>query len=680
MEKRRYSMKKVMKWLCIIVGGLLVLVIAALLIVPRFVDIQKYKPEIEKRVTEATGRPFTLGGDISLSLFPWVGVSLSDLHLGNPPDFKEKDFLSVKSFEVRVKLLPLLLKDIQVKRFVLEGPRIVLERNKKGRGNWEGIGKPSVDIPAEPSKKKEKPPEAGPGEGLPIKALAVGEFAITGGDILWIDQVKGERKEISDVSLRLEKVSLDHPIPLAFSAKVDGLPLSLDGKVGPIGKDPGKGTVPLELSLKAMKQLDINLKGKITDPATLMQFDMALQISPFSPRKLIAALGQALPVKTSDPKVLNRLSLNAKVKGSPQTVSISDGTLDLDESKVIFSLKAMDFSRPDLSFDLKLDQIDMDRYLPPASEKSSEEKKTKAPASKGKVLDYIPLRRLVLDGSIRVEKLKAHGAKLQDIYLKLNGKNGRFHLNPLSLKLYEGGITAKGDLDVGQDTPKINMELQATGIQVQPLLKDFLQKDFLAGTIKADAAVRMAGSEVEGIKRTLNGKGNLLFNDGAILGIDLAGMVRNVTATFGLAEKTTEKPRTDFSELRAPFTITNGVLDTRETSLVSPLLRVLVTGKADLVRETLDFRVQPKFVGTLKGQGDTKKRTGIMVPVLVTGSFTAPKFRPDLRGMLKQGLEGGFPEPSELKKLLPGQTEGKEGIKGLEEKAKGLLKSLPLGQ
>jgi len=673
-------MKKVIKWLCIIVSGLLVLVIAALLIVPRFVDFQKYKPEIEKRVTEATGRPFTLGGDISFSLFPWAGVSLSDLHLGNPSDFKEKDFLSVKSFEVRVKLLPLLLRDIQVKRFLLEGPRIVLERNKKGRGNWEGIGKPSGDTLAKPSKKIEKPAEAEPGAGLPIKALAVGEFAITKGTILWIDQVTGERKEISDVSLRLEEVSLDHPISLAFSAKVGGLPLSLDGKVGPIGKDPGKGTVPLDLSLKALKQLDMNLKGKITDPATLMQFDVALQISPFSPRKLIAALGQALPVKTSDPAVLNRLSLNARVKGDPKTVSISDGTLDFDESKVNFSVKAMDFSKPDLSFELKLDQIDIDRYLPPTSEKPPEEKKTKAPAPKGKGLDYIPLRRLVLDGSIRVGKLKARGAKLQDIYLKLSGKNGSFHLNPFSLKLYEGSMTAKGTLDVSQDIPKSNMELQATGIQVQPFLKDFLKKDFLAGTVKADVAVRMAGEDAEGIKRTLSGKGNLLFNDGAIVGIDLAGMVRNVEATFGLAEKTTEKPRTDFSELRAPFTITKGVLNTSETSLLSPLLRVLVAGKADLVKETLDFRVQPKFVGTLKGQGDTKQRTGITVPVLVTGSFASPKFRPDLKGMLKQRLEKGLPEPSELKKLLPGQTKGKDGTKGLEEKAKSLLKSLPFGQ
>ena len=147
-------MKKVIKWTSIGVGILVVLVIAALIIVPMFVDIQKYKPEIEKKVSEAVGRPFTIGGELRLSLFPWAGIALSDLRLGNPPGFKEKDFVSVKSFDVKVKLIPLISKDIQVKRFVLKGPRIALIKSKAGRGNWEGIGKPSKKAPKKDREKK----------------------------------------------------------------------------------------------------------------------------------------------------------------------------------------------------------------------------------------------------------------------------------------------------------------------------------------------------------------------------------------------------------------------------------------------------------------------------------------------------------------------------------------------
>jgi hypothetical protein len=65
---------------------------------------------------------------------------------------------------------------------------------------------------------------------------------------------------------------------------------------------------------------------------------------------------------------------------------------------------------------------------------------------------------------------------------------------------------------------------------------------------------------------------------------------------------------------------------------------------------------------------------------LVTGTFSAPKFRPDLKGMLQKGLEGEIPKPDELKKLLPGESSEKGDTKALEEKAKDLLKGLPFGK
>ena len=67
---------RALKWMVLVVGALIVLVIAALVIIPNFVDVQRFKPEIEKRVSEATGRPFTINGDLDLSLFPWAGVGL----------------------------------------------------------------------------------------------------------------------------------------------------------------------------------------------------------------------------------------------------------------------------------------------------------------------------------------------------------------------------------------------------------------------------------------------------------------------------------------------------------------------------------------------------------------------------------------------------------------------------
>ena len=72
-------MGKAVKWLFIVVGGLVALIVVALLVIPLFVDVEQYKPMIESRVSDLTGRPFRLEGKLSLSLFPWAGLYLWEI-------------------------------------------------------------------------------------------------------------------------------------------------------------------------------------------------------------------------------------------------------------------------------------------------------------------------------------------------------------------------------------------------------------------------------------------------------------------------------------------------------------------------------------------------------------------------------------------------------------------------
>ena len=613
-------MNKAIKWGLIVCASLVVLVIAVLLIAPAFIDIRDYKPELEKKVAEATGRPFSVGDDLSLSLFPWAGISFSDLRLGNTPAFSEKELVTVKSFEVRVKLLPLISKDIQVKRFILNEPNITLVKNKNGRVNWAQPDDTKKKAPAEKTGKESKEPAAV--AGLPIADLTVGEFAIKNGSVIWIDHTTDTRKEITAVNLSLLDVSLERPVKLSFSAMLDNQPLSVDGTVGPVGKDFKKATIPLDLDVKALKQLILQLKGTVKNPASKPGIDMAVEIKAFSPRKLMAALDQKFPVATSDSKALDRVALKANLKGDGSKVALTNGILNLDESTLKFSLNASDFSRPNLAFDLNLDQINLDRYLPPKSEKQPAAEK---PTPK-KPTDYAPLRKLILDGRIQIGQLIANKAKIQDLLLQIKAKNGIFNLDPLKLAMYQGNVSGKGNFNVQTHTPKSSVNLKVEKIQAGPLLKDVLEKDVLEGVTNAQFKLNMSGEDAAMIKKTLNGTGQVRFNDGAIIGIDLAGMVRNVKAAFGLEKDPAQRPRTDFAELNAPFSIKNGLVHTPETRLQSPLIRIIAAGDANLVNEKLDFRVEPKVVASIKGQGDAEQRSGLMVPVLVSGTFSKPQF------------------------------------------------------
>jgi len=888
-------MKRALKWIIIVVGGLLVLTIAALLVIPRFVDVQRFKAEIENRVSEIAGVKLTIGGNLHLKLIPWVGLAVSDVQIGNPEGFQEKQMLSVKSFEVRVKLLPLISKDIQVDRFILNAPRIVLERGKDGRGNWEAIGKKTGAVTSPTPKKGEKRPESENGKGLPIKSLAIGELSLKDGTLLWIDQARGERREISALTLRLRDVSLDRPIHLALSVRLDGRPVSLEGKVGPVGKVPGKGPIPLELTLKALKELEMTVNGQITDPATKpsyelnlaiapfsprkitaafgqnfilqtaksnvleqvalaahvkgdtksiavsngslnfdqskltfsfnagnfekpevtfdlhlnqidldgylppssenkaqtkekpaagrpekekadyalvrkltldgkiligglkaqgLQFqeinlrvsgkgglfqidplglkldqsrlalkgtvdirqddptlDLAVQVDPFSPRKIMAAMGKPFPVETADPNVLTHVALQGELRGTQQSLAITDGSLELDKTKMNFWVKAKDLNKPDVAFDLSLDRIDLDAYLPPSSESQTQTEKTPgASGADSKKPDYAFLRKLVLEGKLGALALKVHGAEVQNLNLAVSGKDGIFRLDPFVLKAYQGNVAAKGSLDVRENIAKSSLTLETKGVQIGPLLREQLKKDFLEGALESKVSIAMTGDDAYQIKRSLNGNGELVFSDGAIKGIDIPGMVRNLEAKLGLVKQGGERPRTDFSELKSQFTITNGLFNTPNSTMMSPVLRLVATGKADLVKETLDFVVDPKFIGTLKGQGDTMQHSGVVVPLLVAGTFSAPTFRPDLAKMIKQDFTEVLPEAEKLKeRLKEQQDQGREALKkkleqGIlgqqkappepapekpsqeekpktpEEKAKELLKGLPFGK
>ncbi|MBL0715992.1 MAG: AsmA family protein [Desulfosarcina sp.] len=666
-------MNRMLKWILIAGGVMVILLVAAMVLVPLLVDVNHYKPRIEARVREATGRPFQIGGNIDLSLFPWIGLALSDLHLGSPAGFGETELLKVSRFEARVRLMPLLSKKIEIKRLILEGPAITLVKKKDGQTNW------AFETPSAPDGEKPARPETPTRDAdLALASLTAEEIAIRNGKLTYLDEASGRKQEIADLTLVLKDVSLDRPLRIQFSTRINGQPLKLAGTVGPLGNPPASQPLAYDLTLSALDELDLKLTGSARNLKSQPVVALTIDVAPFSPRRLFERLGQPFPVQTADPETLQALSFKARLNGGPEGVKLEEGQMTLDQSRIDFSAAAAEFDKPRIDFDARIDDIDIDRYLP-AQDQGQDRKKTiatppaasKAPEKQATV-DYAPLRRLVLDAHLNVAKLKVNQARLQNIALKITGRNGRFKLEPFTADLYGGKARIEGLVDVSRKQPRSNLSLALTDMLIGPFLKDVLQKDLLEGRLVTAIDLRFAGDRSETIRRTLNGKGRLTFNDGAIVGIDVAGMVRNLQTAFGSGEQPAEKLKTDFTELDIPFVLTNGVFKTAASNMKSPLLRLLAKGQADLVSESLDFRINPKFVATLAGQGDAQARSGVMVPVLVSGSFDQPEFKPDLKGIARQQVEEQIIESDQFKKVF----EENEEFKPFEDTAKDLLKGL----
>lgn len=682
-------MKKPIKWALTAGAVLMVLAMGAMVLIPRFVDVQTYKPRLEQLVSEQTGRAFTMGDDIKLSVFPWVGLELTDLSLGNPPGFEAREMISVKRFEVRLKVMPLIFRRIEVDRFVVDTPLFFLEKNREGQGNWENLGpgkqtgKTEPPDPAgvtgEPDPGQQDPGKQDKAPGLPIESLMVGNFSIKNGFVAYEDKGSGLKKEIKDFNLTLKDISFDKPVAIKLAARMEGQPIALEGTAGPFGREPGRQDIALDLKLSGLDLLNLTLKGKIMEALADWKIDMDLEAAPFSPRKLFSDLGLPFPVQTADPTVLDKVGLKGKITGTRAKISFSDSTLILDDTILKFLADIKTFDLPDIRFDLSLDTLDLDRYLPPAPSKTEgsgpaeqSDPGSEAPAAgPGKKTEYGPLRTLVLDGRVQAGSLTVAKVQIQDFSAQVKGKEGVFDLDPLTLNLYQGSVASKVRLDLRQSEPETQMSLEAIGIQAGPLLKDALEKDIIEGSLTAEMSLNMTGTRLDSVKKSLGGKGDLNFTDGAIVGIDIANMVRNVTSGLGLDEKPAEKPRTDFAQLEIPFSAHKGKVNIPGATLMSPLLRLEAAGNTDLVRETLDFRVEPKVVATLKGQGGSLDRSGLMVPLLVTGTFASPKVQPDLQAIINKEVL----DLENIKQLLEPKSSSETGEESFEEKAKGLLRS-----
>ena len=143
-------MKRFLKWFGIALGVMAVGVATLAVVVPKVLSTDTLKPMIEEKAYEATGRKVTIAGPIGVSVFPWVGFSLTDFTMENAKGFSADVFAHIEECDVQVKLLPLLRKNIEIRRFYVKEMVLNLERHKNGDANW-------IFTPIEPEDEDEEP-------------------------------------------------------------------------------------------------------------------------------------------------------------------------------------------------------------------------------------------------------------------------------------------------------------------------------------------------------------------------------------------------------------------------------------------------------------------------------------------------------------------------------------------
>ena len=334
-----------------------------------------------------------------------------------------------------------------------------------------------------------------------------------------------------------------------------------------------------------------------------------------------------------------KAALQSRLTASPDTLKLANLDLKVDDSRLTGSMEIQNFASPAVRFDLALDKIDLDRYLD-AEKPASSAKSTPAPVADQPpvALPLTTLRSLDLNGKFRIQEMKVLGLRSKEAQIKLYAKNGLITLGPNQAKLYSGSYRGNTVLDVRAKTPQLKMDEKLEQVQVGPLLKDMQLFDNYTGTGNIGLRLTAQGYDADQIKKTLNGTVAIAFHDGTIVGVDLIKLIEQARALRDAARgkpvavKAVGGDTTAFKSLTANVRVVNGIAQNDDLALDGPNLRATGRGSADLVRETLNYRLK---VTVAEGA----ERRGTTVPVIVSGTFAKPSYNVDFGELLKKEAE-----------------------------------------
>ncbi len=200
--------------------------------------------------------------------------------------------------------------------------------------------------------------------------------------------------------------------------------------------------------------------------------------------------------------------------------------------------------------------------------------------------------------------------------------------------LYGGRGSGAITLDASGNTPALGLRADIEDARALPLLESLAGFDRLDATLRGRLALQSRGDSLRAMTSNLAGTAFLDFRNGQIRNLNVAQMIRSLTSKTLSGWQDDAAAATDLSQLSASFQIDKGQAATADLALAGPLVRMTGAGTADLAARTLAFRMEPRLVLTLEGQGGAADPVGLGVPVTVEGPWAGPRIYPDVAGIL----------------------------------------------
>ena len=616
-----------MRWIVrvgVALAGIVLVAVGLIAMVPS----ERIAQAVSAQFEAMTGRKMALTGEVKPRLWPSLGVTTGPVSIANA-DWAESDqpLLRAESLSIDVNLGALMGGEVKILGLSADQPQINLERDKDGQANWVFAAS-----------------TAGADGGVPAAAtgFTLDRGEVTGGSIRFNDRQAGRVIALDDVDAALSIPDFSGPFTLTATALSGGQSVALDLKGGVFSAFAMGRVVPLTASLTA--------------GGSTIGFDGRGGYAP------VAAEG-ALSANLSDLPALGALMGSDLARPNPglgRDKLLITGTLVMDGTGAAFLRGAgIVADQNEVKGDLDLlpgearYKLKGELAAGPITIGTGPEGEMGGGQAGGMEADGWPVGEIDVSALAALDAEVAIAAPAVDLgVLKLGQtralvtvERARAVIDIREMQAYEGQIT--GDFVVnGRGGLSVGGRLNFAGLKMQPLLMDLAGWDRLVSTGDFDLEFLGVGNSVDAIMKSLKGKGSLELGQGELRGLDIAGMLKTLDLNY-----VGEGQKTIFDGLAGTYTITGGVLSNSDLKLVAPYVTASGVGEIGLGERTLDYRLRPTALAAEDGTG------GVMVPLLITGTWADPKFRLDLESIAREKME----------------TEAKAAAARLEEEAKSEL-------
>ncbi|MEM8981174.1 MAG: AsmA family protein [Pseudomonadota bacterium] len=599
-----------------LIAILIAVPVAALWIIPE----DRILSALESRVEAATGRAVRFEGGVSPSLYPQLGLTTGPVEIENASWSDAGPILRAEKLHVALDPIALLRGKIAIEDVSADTPQVILETAEDGAVNWDFFTNQS-------EARQDSTPQAQKETDAEPLNISLRNLSLTDAAIRFVDRQNGQTVEILDLDVSVQAPDAQGPTDFSITFTRGQGPIVLSGQLGRTETFLLGNESPVTAQMTAAGST-LSFSGSAT-LSGVASGEISADIR--ETKSLLTAIG--LPGVDIPAGFGRKGTLSATLNYGPEArAELGNISAKLDETILTGALAADFAGTPTITGAIASPNIDLTSLASSSDTPSESSSRNTASGWPTTPIDASALSALNADILFSAERFAVPGVALSGLESQLTIDNARAVLNLTQAQGFGGQFSGKVIAN-NRSGFSSSASFTARAVQLETLLDQTIGYDRLVGSADAEFSVLGSGASIDRLMRSLRGEGRLSVPSGELIGVAIADLILNQGEGGG---------RTVFSELGASFQIQDGVLSNSDLKANLPAAQLAGQGKVDIGDQALDYTLTPRL-------SEARQGNDLVFPVIITGSWSSPKIRPDLEAAIAESFQS---EIEEQKKAL----------------------------